>query len=240
MKKYMPFMMFIVSLVMIISMSGCVAENTSNNRIDIQHTEEQTAIQTEGTTVAKTTTDVKTTTEVNLPVSFEEVVKAELEQNPDIIGGMFADLNSDGVDEVIFSVDTPMGIMYTINYFVNNELIKTGEIYYFGYWMNEDEINPEIRVYSDNGISFYCAEKTYSIKDVASINGVEITTYYQMGGAPLPCEVNILTYNNADCSDEVIAEMNKIFNCAKEKIEKCELIKVYPIEMQWSRSDYLK
>ena len=239
MKKYMPFMMFIVSLVMIISMSGCVAENTSDDRIDIQYTEEQTAIQKEGTTVAKTTTAVKTTTEINLPVSFEEVVKAELEQNPDIIGGMFADLNSDGIDEVVFSVDTPMGIMYTINYFVNNELIKTGEIYYFGYWMNKEEISPEIRVYSDNGISFYCAEKTYSIKDVASVNGVEITAYYQMDGAPLPCDVNVITYQKANCSDEEIIEMDKAFKRTKDNIAKCELVNVYPIEMQWARSDYL-
>ena len=232
-------MMFIVSLVMIISMSGCVAENTSDDRIDIQYTEEQTAIQKEGTTVAKTTTAVKTTTEINLPVSFEEVVKAELEQNPDIIGGMFADLNSDGIDEVVFSVDTPMGIMYTINYFVNNELIKTGEIYYFGYWMNKEEISPEIRVYSDNGISFYCAEKTYSIKDVASVNGVEITAYYQMDGAPLPCDVNVITYQKANCSDEEIIEMDKAFKRTKDNIAKCELVNVYPIEMQWARSDYL-
>lgn len=232
-------MMFIVSLVMIISMSGCVAENTSDDRIDIQYTEEQTAIQKEGTTVAKTTTAVKTTTEINLPVSFEEVVKAELEQNPDIIGGMFADLNSDGIDEVVFSVDTPMGIMYTINYFVNNELIKTGEIYYFGYWMNKEEISPEIRVYSDNGISFYCAEKTYSIKDVASVNGVEITAYYQMDGAPLPCDVNVITYQKANCSDEEIIEMDKAFKRTKDNIAKCELVNVYPIEMQWTRNDYL-
>ena len=174
----------ILSLLMITMLTGCVSAPVKQ--------EEVTTTKEDVVTTVETT--VKTTTEINLPVSFEEVVKAELEQNPDIIGGMFADLNSDGIDEVVFSVDTPMGIMYTINYFVNNELIKTGEIYYFGYWMNKEEISPEIRVYSDNGISFYCAEKTYSIKDVASVNGVEITAYYQMDGAPLPCDVNVITY----------------------------------------------
>ena len=139
----------ILSLLILTMLTGCVSEPVKQ--------EEVTTTKEDVVTTVETT--VKTTTEINLPVSFEEVVKAELEQNPDIIGGMFADLNSDGIDEVVFSVDTPMGIMYTINYFVNNELIKTGEIYYFGYWLNEDEINPEIRVYSDNGISFYCAEK---------------------------------------------------------------------------------
>ena len=220
----------ILSLLILTMLTGCVSEPVKQEEVTTTNEDVVTTVET----------TVKTTTEINLPVSFEEVVKAELEQNPDIIGGMFADLNSDGIDEVVFSVDTPMGIMYTINYFVNNELIKTGEIYYFGYWMNKEEISPEIRVYSDNGISFYCAEKTYSIKDVASVNGVEITAYYQMDGASTPCEVNVLTYNNADRSDEVIVEMDGIFNRTKEKIEKCELINVYPIEMQWSRSDYLK
>ena len=219
----------ILSLLILTMLTGCVSEPVKQEEVKTTKEDVVTTVET----------TVKTTTEINLPVSFEEVVKAELEQNPDIIGGMFADLNSDGIDEVVFSVDTPMGIMYTINYFVNNELIKTGEIYYFGYWLNEDEINPEIRVYSDNGISFYCAEKIYSIKDVASVNGVEITAYYQMDGASTPCEVNVLTYNNADRSDEVIVEMDGIFNRTKEKIEKCELINVYPIEMQWARSDYL-
>ncbi len=181
---------------------------------------------------------VETTISENSLDSFHEAIKVAIKQNPDIMGGMFIDLNLDGIDEVVFSVDTPIGVMYTIYYFVNNKLVKTGEMYYWGHWINE--IQPKIKIYKYDETIFYCTEKIYSIKDITSAVGIEIIAYYQIDKNILPCEVNVLTYQNTDCSDETIAEMDEIFNRTKNKIEECELINAYPIEVQWTRDDYLE
>lgn len=184
------------------------------------------------------TLTVSTFDTVSATKSLNETIKATIDQNADIVGGMCVDLNFDGVDEVVFLVNTSMGEMYTINYFNNNELTKTGEIYYWGHWIAENEVCSEISVYKYNDNYFYCTEKIYSIKDVTSAVGIEMIAYYQIADGQLPYEANILTYVNTDCSDEVTTEMNMILNRTRKKIEdNCDLLKSISIEIQWTRDD---
>lgn len=247
----------IVCLMIVMLMSGCgVSSEIDSNNISPetenihelvdstltmgQYIETSVSnLETEYTTNMYTET-TSAETSLSKKSKFQNAVIKELKQNAEIIGGMCVDLNFDDFPEVIFTLDSPEGNIYSIYNYQSNSLVCVGTFFDWLNLCNDDISHPELKLYKNKFSDdyFYYVEKCFGIKDVTSALHVEAIVY----GVDNPFyELTIMLYKNADTSDDVRNEMKGILERTRKYIEtNNDLIKTIPIEIQWTLDDLEK